>query len=72
MRIFKGRNKTQGDMLKEFPEQAVKDMERLTKLLQDLASGKMSSKKFEKEMKVLQGRQEEFNRRLREDDNERG
>lgn len=68
MRIFKRRNKTQGDILKEFPEQTVKDMECFTKLLQDLASGKISSKEFEKEMNILQERQEEFNRRLREED----
>lgn len=67
MKLFKRRNKAQGDILKEFPEQATKDMERLTKLLEDLASGKISSKKFEEEMKVLQDRQEELNRRLREE-----
>lgn len=67
MKIFKRKNKAQGDILKEFPEQAVKDMEQLTKLLQDLASGKISNKRFEKEMKALQEKQEEFNRRLREE-----
>lgn len=68
MKLFKRRTKAQGDILKEFPEQAVKDMEYFTRLLQDLVSGKISSKEFEKEMKILQDRQEEFNRRLREED----
>lgn len=67
MKLFKRRNKAQGDILEEFPEQAIKDMEHLTKLLQDLASGKISNKKFEKEMKVLQERQEELGRRLGEE-----
>lgn len=68
MKIFKRKNKAQGGILKEFPEQAGKDMEHLTKLLQDLASGKISSEKFEEEMKVLQDRQEGFNRQLREEE----
>ena len=68
MRIFKRKNRVQGGILEDFPEQTVKDMEHLTKLLQDLSSGKISSKEFEKEMKALQEKQEEFNRRLREED----
>lgn len=67
MKLFKRRNNVQGDILKEFPEQAIKDMEYLTKLLQDLASGKISDKKFEKEMKILQEKQEELSRRLMEE-----
>lgn len=67
MKLFKRRNKTQGDIMEEFPEQAIKDMEHLRNLLQDLASGKISNKKFEKEMKVLQERQEELSRRLGEE-----
>lgn len=67
MKLFKRKNKTQGDIMEEFPEQAIKDMEYLTKLLQDLASGKISDKKFEKEMKILQEKQEELSRRLGEE-----
>lgn len=67
MKLFKRKNKTQGDIMEEFPEQAIKDMEHLEKLLQDLASGKISNKKFEKEMKILQEKQEELSRRLGEE-----
>lgn len=64
MRLFNKRKNKEDDILKEFPEQATKDMEYFSELLAKRISGKISEKTFLKEMEILTKRQEEFRERL--------
>lgn len=64
MRLFNKRKNKEDDILKEFPEQAVKDMEYFNELLAKRISGKISEKTFLKEMEILTKRQEELHERL--------
>ena len=64
MGLFNKRKNKEDNILKEFPKQAVKDMEYFSELLAKMASGKISEKTFLKEMEILTKRQEELRERL--------